>query len=89
MPLVAGDVYFDIRSIGDRYGKFVGAVDSQGEPGKCCHSVILKNSVSLKKMIWMLKRHLMDGYIHLMDPDTVSQSHNVETSPDYQSCVMF
>ncbi|KAE8278702.1 Cysteine--tRNA ligase, mitochondrial [Larimichthys crocea] len=28
-----GDVYFDIRSIGDRYGKFVGAVDSQGEPG--------------------------------------------------------
>lgn len=35
MPLAAGDVYFDIRSIGDRYGKFVGAVDSQGEPGKC------------------------------------------------------
>lgn len=28
-------MYFDIRSIGDRYGKFVGAVDSQGEPGKC------------------------------------------------------
>uniref|UniRef100_A0A8D0CRY1 Probable cysteine--tRNA ligase, mitochondrial n=1 Tax=Sander lucioperca TaxID=283035 RepID=A0A8D0CRY1_SANLU len=28
-----GDVYFDIQSIGDRYGKFVGAVDSQGEPG--------------------------------------------------------
>lgn len=34
--LVAGDVYFDIQSIGDRYGKFVGAVDSQGEAGKCC-----------------------------------------------------
>ncbi len=33
--LVAGDVYFDIQSIGDRYGKFAGAVDSQGEPGKC------------------------------------------------------
>lgn len=32
---VAGDVYFDIQSIGDRYGKFVGAVGSQGEPGKC------------------------------------------------------
>ncbi|XP_029307987.1 cysteine--tRNA ligase, mitochondrial [Cottoperca gobio] len=28
-----GDVYFDIQSIGDRYGKFVGAMDSQGEPG--------------------------------------------------------
>ncbi|XP_040888066.1 probable cysteine--tRNA ligase, mitochondrial isoform X2 [Toxotes jaculatrix] len=28
-----GDVYFDIQSIGDRYGRFVGAVDSQGEPG--------------------------------------------------------
>lgn len=28
-----GDVYFDIQSIGDRYGKFAGAVDSQGEPG--------------------------------------------------------
>ncbi|XP_017281770.1 cysteine--tRNA ligase, mitochondrial [Kryptolebias marmoratus] len=27
-----GDVYFDIQSIGDRYGKFVGAVGSQGEP---------------------------------------------------------
>ncbi|XP_073318590.1 probable cysteine--tRNA ligase, mitochondrial [Pagrus major] len=28
-----GDVFFDIQSIGDRYGKFGGAVDSQGEPG--------------------------------------------------------
>lgn len=28
-----GDVYFDIQSIGDRYGKFVGSVDSQGEAG--------------------------------------------------------
>ncbi|XP_045909069.1 probable cysteine--tRNA ligase, mitochondrial [Micropterus dolomieu] len=28
-----GDVYFDIQSIGDRYGKFVGAVDSHAEPG--------------------------------------------------------
>ncbi|XP_041637380.1 probable cysteine--tRNA ligase, mitochondrial isoform X2 [Cheilinus undulatus] len=28
-----GDVFFDIQSIGDRYGKFAGAVDSQGEPG--------------------------------------------------------
>lgn len=28
-----GDVYFDIQSIGDRYGKFVGAVDSPSEPG--------------------------------------------------------
>ncbi|KAF7645893.1 hypothetical protein LDENG_00196940 [Lucifuga dentata] len=28
-----GDVYFDIQSISDRYGKFVGAVVSQGEPG--------------------------------------------------------
>ncbi|XP_076579196.1 cysteine--tRNA ligase, mitochondrial [Chaetodon auriga] len=28
-----GDVYFDIQSIGDRYGKFVGAVNAQGEPG--------------------------------------------------------
>uniref|UniRef100_A0A8D3DVM1 cysteine--tRNA ligase n=1 Tax=Scophthalmus maximus TaxID=52904 RepID=A0A8D3DVM1_SCOMX len=28
-----GDVYFDIQSIGDRYGKFAGAQDSQGEPG--------------------------------------------------------
>nr|XP_020443632.1 probable cysteine--tRNA ligase, mitochondrial isoform X2 [Monopterus albus] len=28
-----GDVYFDIKSIGDRYGKFVGAADFQGEPG--------------------------------------------------------
>ncbi|KAM9327467.1 cysteine--tRNA ligase, mitochondrial isoform 2-T2 [Pholidichthys leucotaenia] len=27
-----GDVYFDIQSIGDRYGRFTGAVDSQGEP---------------------------------------------------------
>ena len=33
--VVAGDVFFDIRSIGDRYGKFGGASDSQGEPGKC------------------------------------------------------
>lgn len=30
---IQGDVYFDIRSIGDRYGKFTGAVDSQSEPG--------------------------------------------------------
>uniref|UniRef100_A0A3Q3FYZ1 cysteine--tRNA ligase n=1 Tax=Labrus bergylta TaxID=56723 RepID=A0A3Q3FYZ1_9LABR len=29
------DVFFDIRSIGDRYGKFVGAVESQGEAGEC------------------------------------------------------
>ncbi|XP_018559992.1 probable cysteine--tRNA ligase, mitochondrial isoform X1 [Lates calcarifer] len=28
-----GDVYFDIQSIGDRYGRFAGAVDAQGEPG--------------------------------------------------------
>ncbi|KAL3999183.1 F-box and leucine-rich repeat protein 16 [Sarotherodon galilaeus] len=28
-----GDVYFDIQSIGGRYGRFVGAVDPQGEPG--------------------------------------------------------
>ncbi|XP_054479441.1 cysteine--tRNA ligase, mitochondrial-like [Anoplopoma fimbria] len=28
-----GDVYFDIQSIGDRYGKFVGAVGPPGEPG--------------------------------------------------------
>nr|XP_046238247.1 cysteine--tRNA ligase, mitochondrial [Scatophagus argus] len=28
-----GDVYFDIQSIGDRYGKFVTAVDCQEEPG--------------------------------------------------------
>uniref|UniRef100_A0A7N8XC33 Probable cysteine--tRNA ligase, mitochondrial n=1 Tax=Mastacembelus armatus TaxID=205130 RepID=A0A7N8XC33_9TELE len=28
-----GDVYFDIKSIGDRYGRFVGAVESQVEPG--------------------------------------------------------
>ncbi|XP_028279402.1 probable cysteine--tRNA ligase, mitochondrial [Parambassis ranga] len=28
-----GDVYFDIQSIGDRYGRFVGAVESQGETG--------------------------------------------------------
>lgn len=28
-----GDVYFDIQSIGDRYGKFVGAVEAQGEAG--------------------------------------------------------
>ncbi|XP_076008537.1 putative cysteine--tRNA ligase, mitochondrial [Genypterus blacodes] len=28
-----GDVYFDIRSIGDRYGKFVGASDPPSEPG--------------------------------------------------------
>nr|XP_015813311.2 cysteine--tRNA ligase, mitochondrial [Nothobranchius furzeri]XP_054593413.1 cysteine--tRNA ligase, mitochondrial [Nothobranchius furzeri] len=27
-----GDVYFDVQSIGDRYGKFGGAVGSQGEP---------------------------------------------------------
>lgn len=33
--MVAGDVFFDIRSIGDRYGKFGGAADSQGEPCKC------------------------------------------------------
>lgn len=30
----AGDVYFDIKSIGERYGKFGGAADSQPEPGK-------------------------------------------------------
>lgn len=28
-----GDVFFDIQSIGDRYGKLGGAVDSHGEPG--------------------------------------------------------
>lgn len=28
-----GDVYFDIRSIGDRYGRFGSGVDSQGEAG--------------------------------------------------------
>uniref|UniRef100_A0A674P2L7 Probable cysteine--tRNA ligase, mitochondrial n=1 Tax=Takifugu rubripes TaxID=31033 RepID=A0A674P2L7_TAKRU len=28
-----GDVYFDIKSIGERYGKFGGAADSQPEPG--------------------------------------------------------
>lgn len=63
---VAGDVYFDIQSIGNRYGKFVGAVDSQGEPGKCfClsvwHLVILEDrSVSLQKIIWWLTGHLID-----------------------------
>ncbi|XP_029029983.1 cysteine--tRNA ligase, mitochondrial [Betta splendens] len=29
-----GDVYFDIGSIGDRYGRFVGAVDTQAEPDR-------------------------------------------------------
>ncbi|XP_056157288.1 probable cysteine--tRNA ligase, mitochondrial isoform X2 [Lampris incognitus] len=28
-----GDVYFDIQSIGDRYGKFTGAADGHHEPG--------------------------------------------------------
>ncbi|XP_051799324.1 probable cysteine--tRNA ligase, mitochondrial isoform X2 [Acanthochromis polyacanthus] len=28
-----GDVYFDIQSIGDRYGRFGGAAESQGEAG--------------------------------------------------------
>uniref|UniRef100_UPI003AB0DBA2 probable cysteine--tRNA ligase, mitochondrial n=1 Tax=Centroberyx gerrardi TaxID=166262 RepID=UPI003AB0DBA2 len=28
-----GDVYFDIKSIGERYGKFLGAVNAQCEPG--------------------------------------------------------
>lgn len=28
-----GNVYFDIQSIGDHYGKFLGAVDAQTEPG--------------------------------------------------------
>lgn len=33
--LTVGDVYFDIQSIGHRYGKFVGAVeDSHVEPGE-------------------------------------------------------
>lgn len=39
--LVAGDVYFDIQSIGGRYGRFVGAVDPQGEPGECWCELIL------------------------------------------------
>lgn len=35
-PTTDGDVYFDIQSIGDRYGRFVGAVESQesGSPHK-------------------------------------------------------
>ena len=32
--LVAGDVYFDVQSIGDSYGKFVGAMGSQRVHGK-------------------------------------------------------
>lgn len=39
----AGDVYFDIQSIGDRYGKFVGAVGSQGESGKCSCLLVFQN----------------------------------------------
>ncbi|KAF3706415.1 Cysteine--tRNA ligase, mitochondrial [Channa argus] len=31
--LVVGDVYFEISSIGDRYGRFVGAVGTNAEPG--------------------------------------------------------
>lgn len=31
----AGDVYFDVQSIGDRYGKFGGAAEPQGESGEC------------------------------------------------------
>lgn len=43
---VSGDVYFDIQSIGARYGKFVGAMGSQGELSKlfcvriCCFLII-------------------------------------------------
>lgn len=28
-----GDVYFDVQSVGERYGKFLGAVSAPGEPG--------------------------------------------------------
>lgn len=46
--LVAGDVYFDIQSIGGRYGRFVGAVDPQGEPGECwCEFLIISVSMSM------------------------------------------
>ncbi|TWW64259.1 putative cysteine--tRNA ligase, mitochondrial [Takifugu flavidus] len=37
-----GDVYFDIKSIGERYGKFGGAADSQPEPGELSNVKILK-----------------------------------------------
>lgn len=32
---VTGDVYFDIKSIGDRYGRFVPVVETHTEPGLC------------------------------------------------------
>lgn len=49
--LVAGDVYFDIQSIGDRYGKFGGAVDSQGEPGKVFLSVSVLSFPHLRDLL--------------------------------------
>lgn len=45
LGLFAGDVYFDIMSIGERYGKFRGAADSQPEPGELSNVKILKCEV--------------------------------------------
>lgn len=33
-PFFAGNVYFDVGSVGDRYGKFGEGSDSPGEPGE-------------------------------------------------------
>lgn len=48
----AGDVYFDIKSIGERYGKFGGAADSQPEPGEMSMVKILKCVPRLIEGFW-------------------------------------
>lgn len=50
--LFAGDVYFDIKSIGERYGKFGGAADSQPEPGELSNVKILKCIPRFRDGFW-------------------------------------
>uniref|UniRef100_A0A3Q4ATU5 Probable cysteine--tRNA ligase, mitochondrial n=1 Tax=Mola mola TaxID=94237 RepID=A0A3Q4ATU5_MOLML len=48
-----GDVYFDVQSIGDRYGKFGGAAEPQGEPGECsCPDFALWKRSKAREPYW-------------------------------------
>lgn len=53
----AGDVYFDIKSIGERYGKFGGAADSQPEPGELSKNMNTKaEEVFLFVVVTLLRK---------------------------------
>lgn len=77
----AGDVYFDIKSIGERYGKFGGAADSQPEPGELSNVKILKCVPRFRDGFWFaVVRSLVSNIVtQTTQQQKIAFSQNVPT----------